>query len=85
MLANCEYQSTASFETPSQFVATDIAVPKTYVACENDRAIPIKGQLAMAGAMGDTVKIERLTTGHSPYLDPGFLSRLVEIIDGIDA
>ncbi|KAJ4142078.1 hypothetical protein NW754_014869 [Fusarium falciforme] len=85
MLANCVYQSTASFETPSEFVAPDIAVPKTYVACENDRAIPIEGQLAMAGAMGDTVKIERLAAGHSPYLDPGFLSRLVEIIDGIDA
>lgn len=85
MLADCVYQSTASFETPSEFVAPDIAVPKTYVACENDRAIPIEGQLAMAGAMGDTVKIKRLAAGHSPYLHPEFLSRLVEIIDGIDA
>ncbi|RSM10394.1 hypothetical protein CDV31_007270 [Fusarium ambrosium] len=85
MLADCVYQSTASFETPSEFVAPDITVPKTYVACENDQAIPIEGQLAMAGAMGDTVKIERLPSGHSPYLDPGFASRLVEIIDSIDA
>ncbi|KAM0415823.1 hypothetical protein ACHAPT_013233 [Fusarium lateritium] len=84
MRAKCVYQSTASFETPSEFVGPDIAVPKTYVACGNDGAIPIEGQLAMAAAMGDAVKIVTLGSGHSPYLDPDSRSRLVDIISGID-
>ncbi|KAM5342263.1 hypothetical protein ACJ41O_013229 [Fusarium nematophilum] len=77
---DCVYQSTASSETAVPFVAADIAVPKTYVACENDAAIPIEGQLAMAGAMGETVRIEKLDSGHSPFLNKEALPKLVDIL-----
>ncbi|KAJ3548514.1 hypothetical protein NM208_g977 [Fusarium decemcellulare] len=80
-LSDCVHQSTASFETAASFVAPDITVPKTYVGCENDQAVPIEGQLAMAGAMGDSVRIEKLSSGHSPQLNPEFVPRLVDIIE----
>ncbi|KAF5011039.1 hypothetical protein FDECE_2846 [Fusarium decemcellulare] len=80
-LSDCVHQSTASFETAASFVAPDITVPKTYVGCENDQAVPIEGQLAMAGAMGDSVRIEKLPSGHSPQLNPEFLPQLVDIIE----
>ncbi|RGP68833.1 hypothetical protein FSPOR_5039 [Fusarium sporotrichioides] len=80
-LAACTLQSTASFETPSNFVATDITVPRTYVVCEEDHAIPKQGQLAMAGAMGEGVVTETIKSGHLPFLrEEGMLSvlRIVE-------
>ncbi|KAF4973945.1 hypothetical protein FZEAL_9092 [Fusarium zealandicum] len=81
MIANCVPQSTASLETPSSFVATDVVVPTTYMVCEKDRVIPVEGQMAMAGAMGETVRIEKLDSGHSPFLKPEILPQLVDIIE----
>ncbi|TDD46931.1 alpha/beta hydrolase [Kribbella antibiotica] len=37
----------------------------TYVVCENDQAIPVFAQEAMAQRAG---KVERLASGHSPFL-----------------
>ncbi|KAM0274932.1 hypothetical protein ACHAQH_007741 [Verticillium albo-atrum] len=74
-------QSRASFETQAQFVAADVKVPKIYVLCENDGAVPPEAQLAMAQAAG--AEVVRLTSGHSPYLNPRTVRELVQIIDKV--
>ncbi|KAG4276003.1 hypothetical protein FPRO04_08122 [Fusarium proliferatum] len=80
-ISECVNHSTASLETPAYFVARDITVPKTYVVCEIDNAVPVQGQLAMVGAMGDTVSVEKIEAGHCPFLSEKTLPKVVEIIE----
>ncbi|KAI9167925.1 Vegetative incompatibility protein [Paramyrothecium foliicola] len=44
-------QSAASFETPAEFVSADTQVPKTYIACECDNAMPFEAQLGDMDAL----------------------------------
>lgn len=80
-ISECVNHSTASLETPADFVARDITVPKTYVVCEIDNAVPVQGQLAMVGAMGDAVSVEKIEAGHCPFLSEKTLPKVVEIIE----
>ncbi|RGP79430.1 hypothetical protein FLONG3_2485 [Fusarium longipes] len=80
-VSECVHQSTVSFETPSDFVATDITVPRTYIACQKDNAIPFQGQLAMAGAMGNGVVVETIDCGHVPFLSEEDLPKVIEIVE----
>ncbi|KAF5623178.1 uncharacterized protein FTJAE_10701 [Fusarium tjaetaba] len=80
-ISECVNHSTASLETPADFVATDITVPKTYVVCEIDNTVPVQGQLAMVGAMGDGVDVEKIEAGHCPFLNEKTLPKIVEIIE----
>ncbi|KAG5762741.1 hypothetical protein H9Q72_009141 [Fusarium xylarioides] len=80
-ISECVSHSTASLETPADFVATDITVPKTYIVCEIDNTVPVQGQLAMVGAMGDAVNVEKIEAGHCPFLNEKTLSKVVEIIE----
>ncbi|KAF5536618.1 hypothetical protein FMEXI_10217 [Fusarium mexicanum] len=80
-ISECVNHSTVSFETPADFVATDITVPKTYVVCEIDNTVPVQGQLAMVGAMGDAVNVEKIEAGHCPFLNDKTLPKVVEIIE----
>ncbi|KAK2686556.1 hypothetical protein QWA68_014368 [Fusarium oxysporum] len=80
-IGECVNHSTASLETPADFVATDITVPKTYVVCEIDNTVPVQGQLAMVGAMGDAVDVEKIEAGHCPFLNEKTLPEVVEIIE----
>ncbi|KAJ4136525.1 hypothetical protein NW768_004140 [Fusarium equiseti] len=82
-LAHCALQSTASLETPADFVATDITVPKTYVVCDIDHCIPLEGQKAMAGAMGESVTIESIHAGHVPFLSEEAMGKVVDIVGKI--
>jgi pimeloyl-ACP methyl ester carboxylesterase len=51
-------------------------VPSTYVVCENDNAIPVFAQEAMAQRAGH---VERLPASHSPFLShPAELTALIE-------
>ncbi|QSZ31965.1 hypothetical protein DSL72_001534 [Monilinia vaccinii-corymbosi] len=48
-------------------------IPSTYIACENDRAIPLAAQLGMIAraqemAEGSFDTIERTNSGHSPFI-----------------
>ncbi|KAF4339114.1 glutathione S-transferase [Fusarium beomiforme] len=79
-ISECVNHSTASLETPADFVATDITVPKTYVVCEIDNTVPVQGQLAMVGAMGDAVTVEKIHAGHCPFLNEEALPKVVDII-----
>ncbi|KAF4501651.1 hypothetical protein FAGAP_2160 [Fusarium agapanthi] len=80
-ISECVNHSTASLETAAHFVATDITVPKTYVVCEIDNTVPVQGQLAIVGAMGDTVNVKKLEAGHCPFLNEDTLPKVVEIIE----
>lgn len=56
-------------------------MPKTYVVCEIDNTVPVQGQLAMVGAMGDVVNVERIEAGHCPFLSEKTLPKIVEIVE----
>ena len=81
LLAGCVYQSTSSLETPSAFVAVDVAVPKTYVVCELDHAVPVEAQLSMASALGERTNIVRVQSGHSVYGNRKVLPDLLRAIE----
>lgn len=81
LLAGCVYQSTASLETPTSFAASEIAVPKTYVACENDHALPFDAQLAMIDALGNGTRVVRVRSGHSVYGNTEVLPEVLEAIE----
>ncbi|KAF4972519.1 hypothetical protein FSARC_943 [Fusarium sarcochroum] len=81
LLAGCVYQGTLSLETPSAFAAVDVGVPKTYVVCELDRAVPVEAQLGMAGALGEGTNIVRVQSGHSVYGNHKVLPDLLKAIE----
>ncbi len=55
-------------------------VPSTYVVCENDNAIPVFAQEAMAQRAGH---VERLPSSHSPFLShPAELTAIIEAAAG---
>ncbi|KAG4028776.1 hypothetical protein MFRU_019g00650 [Monilinia fructicola] len=48
-------------------------IPSTFIVCEDDKAIPLEGQLGMIGraqemAEGSFDTIERTNSGHSPFI-----------------
>lgn len=81
LLAGCVYQSTASLETPSMFAATDVSVPKTYVACENDHALPFDAQIAMSNALGNFTNVIKVRSGHSVYQNMEVLPEVLAAIE----
>ncbi|KAL5589384.1 hypothetical protein FOVSG1_011251 [Fusarium oxysporum f. sp. vasinfectum] len=81
LLAGCVYQSTASLETPSMFAATDVSVPKTYVACENDHALPFDAQIAMSNALGNFTNVIKVRSGHSVYRNMEVLPEVLAAIE----
>lgn len=77
------YQSRASLETEASFVAADVRVPKTYVACEDDHAIPLEAQLGMAAAIGDNTTVVRVRSGHMVYYNEVALKEIADTIGRI--
>ncbi|KAH7020465.1 Alpha/beta hydrolase fold-1 [Ilyonectria destructans] len=80
LLAGAVYQSTASFETPTTFAAADVVVPKTYVVCEDDHALPLDAQLAMVNALGNATEI-RVQSGHCVHLNAEALPKVLDAIE----
>lgn len=71
-----------AFETPVHYIPADIKMPKTYIICENDQALPAQVQKDLASkTLG--MHIETLNTGHSPFLsEPDkCTSLLVKIVE----
>ena len=69
---------TASAITPGRFGA----VPRHYIRCTQDRAIPLTGQDQMIatvdGTIGGKTTIHTLESGHSPFLSqPAALSKIL--------
>lgn len=68
-----------AFETPCDFVAADIVIPKTYVVCERDSLVlPALQEQLVASIPG--MKEVRIDAGHHP-----FVSRAKEVADIIVA
>jgi pimeloyl-ACP methyl ester carboxylesterase len=67
-------QATATFEQPVRSVAWR-DIPSTYVICDQDNAIPVPAQEAMAARAGTT---HRLDSDHSPFLaDPDAVAEII--------
>lgn len=72
------YQSKASQWAKAHFVAADVTVPKTFIICSDDQAIPSEFQRHMAQATGcDIVEIK---SDHSPFLEDDRNQQVVDII-----
>ncbi|KAK7931177.1 hypothetical protein PG985_001889 [Apiospora marii] len=81
-LAKLVPHSQDAFEAPLAFIAADITIPKTYIVCERDQAIPV----ALQEKLVETVpgfRTERIHAGHSPFLSkPGECAGLMAKIAG---
>ena len=73
----CKFQSLKSLNYFPQFIESEIAVPKLYLLCERDQAIPPAFQEVMV-QVGKFDKVVRLESGHSPFLS--IPHRVVEAI-----
>ncbi|KAI1082914.1 Alpha/beta hydrolase fold-1 [Whalleya microplaca] len=60
-------QCQAATETPVTFVAVDLTIPKTYIICEKDLALPVEIQEKMVASIAGFTQ-ERIDAGHSPFL-----------------
>ncbi|KAF4444398.1 hypothetical protein FALBO_17234 [Fusarium albosuccineum] len=80
LLAGAVYQSSASFETPTTFAAADVAVPKTYVVCEEDHALPPDAQLAMVEALSNATPV-KVRAGHCVHLNAEALPKVLDAIE----
>lgn len=71
------HQAKPSFYTPLTYPAYQ-EVPVSYLLCEQDNAIPLVAQQAMARIGGPKVESHFCTAGHSPML-----SMPVKVVDVI--
>lgn len=55
-----------AFELPVPFSASDITIPKSYMVCTKDTCVPGPLQEHLAQSLG--FKIERIESGHMPFL-----------------
>ncbi|KAI8958754.1 hypothetical protein F5Y11DRAFT_359783 [Daldinia sp. FL1419] len=69
-----------SLETPADFVASDLTIPKAFLICENDLGMPVHIQEALAAEVPG-MKVERCSAGHSPFISQP--DRVVEVIEGL--
>ncbi|KAK3935772.1 Alpha/beta hydrolase fold-1 [Diplogelasinospora grovesii] len=76
-------QSQDSFETPADFVASDITIPKTYVICELDQVFPVPLQEMLVKSTPG-LKEARIHASHGPFVSqPQPLAELiVKIVAG---
>jgi hypothetical protein len=62
-----EGHSQDAFETPIDFIAADVTIPKGYVICKQDLAIPTALQEMLVQAIPG-MKVARIDASHSPFL-----------------
>jgi hypothetical protein len=78
LVNNLVTQSQASQHTPTHFVARHVTVPKTYIVCVEDGAIPAAAQRAWAQETScKTVEIE---SDHSPFLRHATNTMVLDVI-----
>jgi len=71
-------QAMPTFFTPVNYVASDLTIPKAYMICEKDLAMPVEFQEMMVDKVGGFKKI-RFGGGHSPFLSqPDWTVRVIE-------
>lgn len=69
--------SLRNFNSFPEFVDKEINIPKTYVFCENDVALPIEYQAFFVGH-GCYEDVIRIPSGHFPFLK--MPEKMVEVI-----
>lgn len=77
-------QASTIFDEPIEHLAADIKkVPKTYIVCEDDRAMPAGAQEDWAGLGG--FRLASIDTGHSPFIvGPAKTAQLIKkIVDDV--
>lgn len=74
-------QSAASLETPVAFAAPDVSVPKTYIACEHDHALPLEVQLQLAAALGKNARVVKVKSGHAVHRNAKALPEVIAAIE----
>lgn len=72
--------SLMNWDSRPKFIDQEITVPKTYVFCENDIALPTEYQAYFIG-VGGYEDVIRVQSGHSPFFK--MPERMLEIICGI--
>ncbi|KAL1852436.1 hypothetical protein Daus18300_012195 [Diaporthe australafricana] len=72
--------SLLNWDSRPKFIDQEITVPKTYVFCENDIALPTEYQAYFIG-VGGYEDVIRVQSGHSPFFK--IPDRMLEIICGI--
>ncbi|KAF9770562.1 hypothetical protein IL306_011870 [Fusarium sp. DS 682] len=60
-------QSRKSLNHLSEFINSDVKIPKTYVLCEKDETVPPQYQ-EMCVQVGGFDKVEKLPSGHFPFV-----------------
>ncbi|KAF4453791.1 hypothetical protein F53441_3618 [Fusarium austroafricanum] len=60
-------QSRKSFNHLSEFINSDVTIPKTYISCEKDEVVPPAFQ-EMCILGGGFDKVEKLPSGHFPFV-----------------
>ncbi|KAH7229788.1 Alpha/Beta hydrolase protein [Fusarium oxysporum] len=60
-------QSQKSLSDVSEFINSDVTIPKTYVLCEKDQTVPpeLQEMLIQAGGFD---QVEKLSSGHFPFV-----------------
>lgn len=69
--------SQMNWNSRPRFIDEEITVPKTYVFCENDIALPTEYQAYCVG-VGGYEDVIRVQSGHSPFLT--IPEQMIEII-----
>lgn len=69
-----------AFETPVQYIASDVTIPMTYIITEQDLVFPASAQKALAATVPG-LAITSVESSHSPFASqPAVLSEmLIEI------
>ncbi|KAI0201685.1 alpha/beta-hydrolase [Astrocystis sublimbata] len=72
-----ERQSQDAYEVPVDRVASNCGIPHTFLVCENDQAMLLPFQ-EMLIAKTPTLKVERCSAGHSPFITQP--QRVIEVL-----
>lgn len=72
-----------AFETPVNFIATDITISKTYLICEDDQVFPPALQRHLAKSTPG-MKEASISAGHCPFLGKceETAKVIIEIVEG---
>lgn len=72
-----EPHSQDAFETPVNYIATDVTIPQTYIVTEKDMVFPAFAQRALAATVPG-INMESIETSHSPFASqPGKLAEMI--------
>lgn len=58
-----------------------LEIPSTYIVCQNDRALPACVQERIVAQSNGSLKVERCSEGHSPFLsNPSYIVNFIRTV-----